>query len=116
MTIIISIEGNIGSGKSSVIEKLKKNYPNFYYLQEPVDVWTKYTIKMEKLSLIYFENNTRWAYTFQNLAYITRIQQILALKTNTMLLLQKDLFLQTECFCQNFRTRWSHKQNRKKFI
>ena len=39
MTIIISIEGNIGSGKSSVIEKLKKNYPNFYYLQEPVDVW-----------------------------------------------------------------------------
>ena len=41
MTIIISIEGNIGSGKSSVIEQLKQKYTQFYYLQEPVDIWTK---------------------------------------------------------------------------
>ena len=40
MTIIISIEGNIGSGKSSVIRELKKKYKQFYYLEEPVDSWT----------------------------------------------------------------------------
>ena len=45
MTIIFSIEGNIGSGKSTMVKKLrnylKKNYYNYYliYVQEPVNIW-----------------------------------------------------------------------------
>ena len=45
MTIIFSIEGNIGSGKSTLVKKLKnylkKHYYNYYiiYLQEPVKIW-----------------------------------------------------------------------------
>ena len=102
MTIIISIEGNIGSGKSSVIEKLKKNYPNFYYLQEPVDVWTKYTDENGKTILdLFYENNTRWAYTFQNLAYITRIQQILAVKDiYDVIITERSIFTDRNVFAK----------------
>ena len=39
---ILSIEGNIGSGKSTLMEELKKAYennPNIVFLKEPVDEW-----------------------------------------------------------------------------
>ena len=52
ITTILSIEGNIGSGKSTIIDYLKERYKNdkeFIFLPEPVDEWE--TIKDE-------ENNT----------------------------------------------------------
>ena len=45
-TKIISIEGNIGSGKSTLVEELRKKFGNnekVCFLQEPVDIWN--TIK-----------------------------------------------------------------------
>ena len=44
---IISIEGNIGSGKSTLVEELRKKFGNnekVCFLQEPVDIWN--TIKL----------------------------------------------------------------------
>ena len=43
---IISIEGNIGSGKSTVINNLKQLYKQkydqeIYFLEEPVNEWTE---------------------------------------------------------------------------
>ena len=103
MTIIISIEGNIGSGKSSVIKELKK-YKQFYYLEEPVDSWTNNKDDNGKTILdLFYRDNTRWAYTFQNLAYITRVQQILAVKDKyEYIITEKDLFLQTGMFLLKF--------------
>jgi len=48
MTVIISIEGNIGSGKSTLVSELEKYFKNnnsIGFLQEPVDIWN--TIKDE---------------------------------------------------------------------
>ena len=46
MNFIFSIEGNIGSGKSTLVDILKNHVPKidmehfkFIYLQEPVDEW-----------------------------------------------------------------------------
>ena len=39
--IIISIEGNIGSGKSTLVDRLKHLYQSkddIFFLQEPVDI------------------------------------------------------------------------------
>ena len=36
---IFSIEGNIGSGKSTLIEKIKHASPEILLVQEPVDAW-----------------------------------------------------------------------------
>ena len=38
--ILISIEGNIGSGKSTLIEALKLQEPSWNYVEEPVGIWS----------------------------------------------------------------------------
>jgi Holliday junction resolvasome RuvABC ATP-dependent DNA helicase subunit len=37
--MIISIEGNIGSGKSTFLSYLKSNNTKFVFVREPVDEW-----------------------------------------------------------------------------
>lgn len=38
---LVSIEGGIGSGKSSVMEALKADRPSLCFIDEPVDAWEK---------------------------------------------------------------------------
>lgn len=76
---IYSIDGNIGSGKSTFIEYLKKNNKNsnIIFLPEPVDEWN--TIKDEnEITIIekFYGNNKKYAFSFQMMAYISRLAQI----------------------------------------
>ena len=77
MTVIISIEGNIGSGKSTLVSELEKYFKdnnNIGFLQEPVDIWN--TIKDENGTTIlekFYENNEKYAFQFQMMAYISRL-------------------------------------------
>jgi len=74
---LISIEGNIGSGKSTLVRNLEKEYGNnseFCFLQEPIDIWN--TIKDEEGITIlekFYENNEKYAFAFQMMAYISRL-------------------------------------------
>ena len=75
--IIISIEGNIGSGKSTLINILKKRYKDeIYFVDEPVDEWKN--IKMDGKDLIehFYCDNKKYGYLFQNFAYITKLKNI----------------------------------------
>lgn len=38
---VVTIEGGIGAGKSSALEKLKTTRSGIYYIDEPVDLWEK---------------------------------------------------------------------------
>ena len=81
MHFIFSIEGNIGSGKSTLVEILKKSKKNIQinnlpivYLQEPVDQWNK--IKNENnIGILeeFYKNPKKWAFSFQMMAYISRL-------------------------------------------
>ena len=89
MTYIYSIEGNIGSGKSTIIKNLKKalynlNYKNVIYLPEPVDVWESIKDNSGKNIIeCYYENQEEYAFSFQMMAYISRIHQLrTAIKNN----------------------------------
>jgi len=74
--IIISIDGNIGSGKSTFLNLLKEKYGNeFYFAKEPVDEWLN--INGENLLEKFYQDKERWSYTFQNYAYITRVNELL---------------------------------------
>jgi deoxyadenosine/deoxycytidine kinase len=76
-TYIISIEGNIGSGKSTLVAKLKKANPQWFFLQEPIDIWN--SISDDKKSNIlskFYNDKKRYSYTFQNFAFITRISTL----------------------------------------
>ena len=76
---VYSIDGLIGSGKSTLVSKLKETLKNVkisnkkvVFIQEPVKLWME-----SGLLNRYYEDSKRWAYTFQNFAYITRLKKIL---------------------------------------
>ena len=75
---LYSIEGNIGSGKSSLIQELKKEYKDnkkILFLEEPVKIWE--TIKDEQGTNIidkFYNNIGEYSFKFQMMAYISRLK------------------------------------------
>ena len=94
MSKLISIDGNIGSGKSTLLAFLKENfnslslgeYSNEYnvvFLQEPVDSWMD--IKNENndsILKLFYENQEKYAFSFQMMAYISRLDLIKSVLNN----------------------------------
>ena len=78
--IIISIEGNIGAGKTTIVEKLQNKYrtnENIVFLKEPVGIWETITDKngitiLEK----FYENPDKYSFAFQVMAFATRSSTI----------------------------------------
>ena len=79
---LISIEGNIGAGKTTMIDGLssylKRACPQIFnkilFLKEPVDIWE--SIKDENGQTIlenFYKDSKRYAFTFQVMAYISRL-------------------------------------------
>jgi deoxyadenosine/deoxycytidine kinase len=74
---IISVEGNIGAGKSTLVEKLKTHYENrddVIFLQEPVDVWSTITQEGKTMLELFYEDKKKYSFAFQILAYSTRLK------------------------------------------
>ena len=75
--IVISIDGNIGSGKSTLFENLKNHYSNnkkIGFAEEPVDKWVLIKDKddvniLENL----YKNTKKYSFRFQMMAYISRL-------------------------------------------
>lgn len=87
--VIVSIEGNIGVGKSTFIKILKSKWNKFdedednpnntgcEIVLEPVDMWKELVGDDGKNILqTFYEDIPRWAYSFQNVACITRMMKI----------------------------------------
>ena len=76
---IYSIEGNIGSGKSTIIKILKehfKNNDNIIFLLEPVDEWNTICDNDKTIIEKYYEDKKKYAFSFQMMAYISRLSQL----------------------------------------
>lgn len=77
MSTIVSIEGNIGSGKSTILKLLKEYFnenKNIIFLQEPVDEWEKIKDKNNVTILAkFYENQEKYSFAFQMMAYISRL-------------------------------------------
>ena len=78
--IIVSIDGNIGSGKSTKVQNLKQFYEqkgrnDILFIQEPVDTWESVVDKDGTPILMnYYKDNKRFAFRLQMLAYISRLK------------------------------------------
>jgi deoxyadenosine/deoxycytidine kinase len=78
--IIISIDGNIGSGKSTLVSILKNMFndnENVCFLQEPVETWNE--VRDENNVTIlerFYKNPKEFAFSFQMMAYISRLSII----------------------------------------
>jgi deoxyadenosine/deoxycytidine kinase len=79
--IIISIEGNIGSGKSTILEKLEgfmKDNNRIVFLKEPVDIWEKIKdpVTGENILQKFYVDKDKYAFPFQVMAYASRLSMI----------------------------------------
>jgi len=73
---IINIEGNIGCGKSTFIALLKEQFKertDVCVLQEPIDQWLQIKDSQGNILQHYYKDQKEYAFSFQMLAYITRL-------------------------------------------
>ena len=74
---IISIEGNMGVGKTTFINTLQEYFKDkhpIHILEEPVSQWQSIKDLSGKDILSHFyENQSKWAFSFQMMAYISRL-------------------------------------------
>ena len=92
--LIVTIDGNIGCGKSTIMRYLEKNFANYCgsksnnckicFLQEPVSSWESIGDANGKSIITHFyENNERYSFAFQVMAYTSRLSLLKeALKEN----------------------------------
>jgi deoxyadenosine/deoxycytidine kinase/ribonuclease HI len=75
--IILSIDGNIGSGKSTLYKDLQSYYKNntdICFVPEPVDDWT-HIVDHDNVPILtnLYKNTKKYAFRFQMMAYISRL-------------------------------------------
>ena len=109
MHYIFSVEGNIGSGKSTLVKMLKDNLKKIkntevIYLPEPVSVWESIKDSDGKNAIEkYYENPDKYAFSFQMMAYISRIHQLretLASNNNVIIICERSVFTDKEIFAK----------------
>jgi len=106
---IISIEGNIGSGKSTVVNSLKTYYSTekIYFLEEPVTEWVQIKDNDGKNIIEkFYANQEKYSFSFQMMAYISRLamlkRAIQHCKENNinMIICERSLQTDKNVFCK----------------
>ena len=104
---ILSIEGNIGSGKSTVLKKLKEAHPDWVFVDEPVNEWLALRNENgESLLEVFYKDKKRWSYSFQNAAILYRYKKLREVldnrnpSTKTIILMERCLETDSQIFCK----------------
>tara|TARA_B000000475_G_C15989733_1_gene444561 strand:- start:1191 stop:1850 length:660 start_codon:yes stop_codon:yes gene_type:complete len=80
--LIVSVEGNIGSGKSTFIKRLKDEFNSLgnlpiIYIDEPVRTWNTIMDKNgDNIIKKYYADQKKYAFQFQMMAFITRLTEL----------------------------------------
>jgi deoxyadenosine/deoxycytidine kinase len=102
---IYTIEGNIGSGKSSLLSVLKSTQHNKYvFIDEPVEEWNDITDEEGKTILEHFYSDMKkYSFSFQMMAYISRLvklKDVLKEHTDKIIICERSLFTDRNVFCK----------------
>ena len=100
--MIIYLEGNIGSGKSTFMSLISENIHNCMFIQEPVNEWVEIKDSKGVNILDKFYNDTKkWAFPFQMTTFITRVQKIATIPNNRLALVERSVFTDKKCFARS---------------
>jgi len=109
MVYIFSIEGNIGSGKSTLVRVLSKNlhhisHTSVIYVQEPVSEWNNIKDHYGKTILEkFYADQHKYAFSFQMMAYISRLallKRVIKENPNAILITERSVFTDKEVFAK----------------
>ena len=109
MAHIFSIEGNIGSGKSTLVRVLGKNLHHIanktvIYVQEPVSEWDNIKDRNGKTILEkFYADQHKYAFSFQMMAYISRLallKRVIKENPNAILITERSVFTDKEVFAK----------------
>tara|TARA_Y100000389_G_C17434852_1_gene504859 strand:- start:751 stop:1446 length:696 start_codon:yes stop_codon:yes gene_type:complete len=112
--IILSFDGNIGSGKSTIVKYFENNFEEYCnkknnnykicFLQEPVKEWEKIVDKESNENIIqkYYKDNEKYAFAFQMMAYISRLNILKkALKKNyDIIITERSIYTDRNVFAK----------------
>lgn len=100
---MISVEANVGAGKSSFLKIFGEKWPElFNVILEPLEEWQlKYSDVDNNILGLFYGDIPRWGYTFQSNAFITRIQKFENEKKNGMInLTERSILSDHHIFAQ----------------
>ena len=97
---IYFLEGNIGCGKTTLLNAIEKylienNIENIKVIYEPVQKW-------QELGLLdlFYRDIKRWSYTFQNVAFITKMMELSGLDRDVIYIVERSPMTDRNCFAQ----------------
>jgi len=108
-TFIVSIEGNIGSGKSTIIKGLRKIFHlcdtiPIVYVDEPVDEWANVTdIKGTTMLELFYAEPKIYSFSFQMMAFITRfitLRDTMRANPNSIIITERCLLTDLNIFAK----------------
>lgn len=97
------LEGNIGAGKSTFLRLLSERIPTLRIRQEPVNNWQR-QVYGQSLLTNFYQDPKRWAYTFETLTMICRVQEHLIEQESahvTNVIVERSIYSGYYCFAKN---------------
>ncbi len=96
------VEGNIGAGKSTFL-KIIKDYLDVQIVFEPHHKWQQ-VVDGQNLLEKFYADTSRWAYTFQTYAFVTRVmeqEEHARRNSYSVQILERSVFSDRYCFAKN---------------
>jgi len=97
---IVSIEGNIGCGKSTMLNYFNR-YPDVELIPEPVPKWCN--MNGHNLLGKMYEEPKRWSFQFQSYVQLTRLQLLKKPTDCSVKIIERCLQNNRYCFLENHR-------------
>lgn len=94
----VSIEGNIGCGKTTLLEYFKSSKV-VEAIKEPVNQWTN--VQGHNALQLLYDDPSRWSFSFNIYAQLTRVQMHMRPHHKPVKMLERSLFSTRHCFVEN---------------
>ena len=107
--MLISIDGNIGSGKTTLFNILKKRlvletFKNKSFIEEPINDWLNLKDSSDNNILeLFYKDKTKWSFSFQICAFISKIKKledIINPSDDSILISERTVLTDKECFAK----------------
>jgi len=98
----VLVEGNVGAGKSTLVEILSREDPRIAGVPEPVEAWQNVSGTGINILDLMFRNGTRWSGAFQLTSHLSRLQVALDIdETRPVRIMERSIFSERFCFLEN---------------